>query len=149
MAAKFFAAWTVIGIALALTSTLIIITFKLGEPDPGPIFTGYIACFLLGGVYLAIGCFCSALCKNQVIAFILSVIACVIFLLLGSPPFLKLMAQFLPQFGIEFLSIHSMQSHFESMLRGVLELKDLAFYLFMTAAWLIACGILLDHQKAN
>lgn len=151
--AKFLAAWAVVLIALACTGTLLATTLYLatpGNPDWGPIITGYLASFLLAGLYLAVGCFCSALSKNQVIAFILAVIACVLLLIAGSPPVLDLVHTFVPSsFVVDFVETLSLQSHFESMLRGVLELRDLVFFIALIAAWLAASGIVLDHQKAK
>ncbi|MFC1588215.1 ABC transporter permease [Planctomycetota bacterium] len=147
--AKFFAAWSVICIALVLTTTLVMITYFLGEPDTGPIITSYLGAVLLGGAYLAIGCFCSALSKNQVISFILAVIGCIFFLKLGSPPVLNLLSNFMPGLGLEMLEAHSLETRFESMQRGVLNLSDLVFFFAMIVAWLIACGIVLDYKKAE
>ena len=75
---KFFAAWLFLGIALALTFPMVITVAYLGNPDVGLIFTGYLGSFLLAGGFLAIGCFFSAVSKNQVIAFVLSVVACAV-----------------------------------------------------------------------
>ena len=147
--AKFFAAWSVIAIALAMTGTLAATAAYLGKPDWGPVVTGYLDSLLLGGLFLAIGCCCSALSKNQVISFILAVIACIFFLIAGTPPVLELASHVLPGFGLKFVEAHSLQFHFDSMERGVLEFNDLVFYLGMIMAWLAACIFILDYQKAR
>ena len=82
---KFLAAWVFAGIALLLTFPMIITVNYLGEPDNGAIVTGYIGSWLLAGAYLAIGSCMSALSKNQVIAFILAVSACFLFIVSGFP----------------------------------------------------------------
>src|SRR5690606_13751416 len=71
---KFFAAWVVILIALALTAPMVWTVYYLGSPDTGAIITGYVGCALLAGAFLAIGSFCSALTRNQVIAFVLAIV---------------------------------------------------------------------------
>lgn len=91
----------------------------LGDPDPGPIAAGYLGAFLLAGAYLAIGSFFSSLTRNQVIAFVLSVVVCGLLLLAGSPGALSYMAGLLPMTMVEMAEGLSFESRFESMQRGV------------------------------
>ncbi len=146
---KFMAAWTVIVIALALTFPMIITIFVLGEPDPGPIVAGYLASILLSGSYLAIGSFFSGITRNQVIAFVLGVVACAVFLYAASPAAMEYVATLLPGGFVEAMESLSFESHFNSMQRGVIELRDLLFFLVITAGWLWANIVILRERRAG
>jgi ABC-2 type transport system permease protein len=100
---KFLAAWVFAGIALLLTFPMIITVNYLGEPDNGAIVTGYIGSWLLAGAYLAIGSCMSALSKNQVIAFILAVSACFLFIVSGFPMVLDAFA-WAPQWLVDAIA---------------------------------------------
>jgi len=146
--AKFFAAWTVLALALVLTFPMVLTVAYLGDPDWGPIVAGYVGAVLLAGTYLAIGSFFSALTRNQVIAFILSVVACGAFLYAGSPSVLNFVAGTLSAGFAEAMELLSFQSRFESVQRGVLEVRDLAFFVLLGAGWLWANVLLLEERKA-
>ncbi len=145
---KFFAAWTVIALALALTCPMVITVCCLGEPDPGPIIGGYIGTMLLAGAYLAIGSFFSSLTRNQVIAFVLSVVACALFLYASSPAAMDYLSGFIPLKGVEVVESLSIQLRFESLMRGVLDLRDVAFFVILGAAWLCANVLTLKERMA-
>lgn len=146
--AKFFAAWTVLALALALTFPMVITVYYLGSPDLGPIFSGYIGSLLLSACYLAIGSFFSALTRNQVIAFVLAVVASSLFLYAGSPAAMQYLSNFVPTGLVEVAESLSFQSRFESLLRGVIELRDIAFFTLLTAGWLWANIVILDERRA-
>jgi ABC-2 type transport system permease protein len=146
---KFFAAWTVIALGLALTFPMIITVYSLGSPDFGPILTGYAGSLLLAGSCLAIGSFCSSITRNQVIAFVLSVVVCGAFLFAASPTAMSFLAGFLPAGFVHTLESMSFQSRFESLQRGVIELKDIAFFLLIGAGWLWANWMVLEERKAD
>lgn len=145
---KFCAAWAVIGLALVLTCPMVFTVAYLGDPDPGPIVAGYIGSFLLAGAYLGIGSFFSAVSRNQVIAFILAVVACAAFLYAASPPVLSYASSFLPVGMVTAGESLSFLSRFESMQRGVVELRDLVFFLGLTAGWLWANIVILRERIA-
>ncbi len=145
---KFTAAWIFMGIALALTAPFPITVCYLGNPDIGQIITGYIGAFLMAGGYLAIGCFFSALTKNQVISFILAVVACAILYYIGRPTSVNFMSYFLPTNLTTMISNLSFQNHFESMQRGVVKAGDLIFFVLMIAGWIWACCVVLIERKA-
>jgi len=145
---KFFAAWFFLGIALLLTFPLILTVCWLGDPDKGLIITGYLGSFLMAGSYLAIGCFFSVLSKNQVISFILAVVACAVFERLGLPSTLNYLSSFLPAGMIEALERMSFESHFESIRRGVLEFTDVSFFILLIIGWVSACAVMLQERKA-
>jgi ABC-2 type transport system permease protein len=146
---KFLAAWLFITISLALTFPMVITVCYLGHPDVGLIVVGYLGSILMAGGFLAIGCFFSALSKNQVIAFVLSVVACGIMVYFGMPSTLLALSSFLPAGLVNAIEGMSFQVHFDSMQRGVLQFKDLAFFVVLIIGWTAACAVLLDERKSN
>ena len=145
---KFFAAWTVLALALALTFPMVATVAYLGDPDPGPIVAAYLGSLLLAGCFLAIGSFFSALTRNQVIAFVLAVVACALFLFAASPSAMQYLASFLPVSLVTLIEGLSVRSRFESLQRGVIELRDLFFFLFLGAGALWANTLLLKERTA-
>ena len=146
---KFFAAWLFLAIALALTFPMVITVCYLGEPDIGLIVTGYLGSFLMAGGFLAIGCFFSALSKNQVISFVLSVVACAVLVFAGMPTTLNYVSTFLPAGLVSAIETMSFQTHFESIQRGVLKFGDLCYFLLLIVGWIAACSIVLDETRAR
>jgi ABC-2 type transport system permease protein len=146
---KFFAAWLFLVIALALTFPMVITVCYLGEPDIGLIITGYLGSILMAGGFLAIGCFFSALSKNQVISFVLSVVACAVLVFAGMPTTLSFVSTFLPSGMVSAIGNMSFQSHFESIQRGVLKFEDLSYFILLIIGWIVACSIVLDDRKAR
>ena len=137
-----------LGLALVLTFPIVMTVLFLGQPDIGPIIAGYLASFLLAGTYLAIGSFFSALSRNQVVAFILTVVVCGAGLYAGSPTAVRFVAgNWSPTLG-SMVETLSFDSRFESLQRGVLEIKDLAFFLLLLAGGLWANVVLLEERKA-
>ena len=145
---KFIAAWVFLAIALCLTFPMPITVGYLGDPDSGQIISGYLGAFLMAGAYLAVGCFFSALTKNQVISFILSVVACAILYFIGLPSSIDMMNSFMPGFLVTVIEKLSFQNHFESMQRGVIQLGDIGFFLVMIAGWIWSCCLILEERKA-
>lgn len=145
---KFLAAWIMLLIALVLTCPMIVTVMFLGEPDTGPIITGYLATAFLAGLYLAIGSFFSSLTRNQVIAFILGALGCGLFFVAGSPYILN-MASGIPFFSggfITALESISVQNRFESLCRGVIELRDILFFVLLTGGWVVANIVALKER---
>ena len=146
---KFLAAWVFVGIALLLTFPIIITVNYLGSPDNGAIFTGYLGSWLLAGGYLAIGSCMSALTRNQVIAFILSVVACFVFIVSGFPLVLDLFSGWAPQWLLDAIASLSFLIRFDAISKGVLDLRDLLYFISLMAAWLLATAIVIDLKKAD
>ena len=146
---KFFAAWSFLAIALLLTFPLPLTVMHLGEPDMGQIITGYMGAFLLAGGFLAIGSFFSALTKNQVISFILSVVACAVLVFAGNPTTLDYLALTVSPAMVNVVEGLSLQTHYESTARGVVEFKDIAYFVIVISAWVSACMLVLEERKAN
>ncbi len=146
---KFLAAWVFLGIALALTFPLVLTVSYLGHPDIGPIVTGYLGAFLMAGGFLSVGCFFSAVSKNQVITFVLSVVACAILVYAGMPTTLNYLSSFVPSGLVSAVEGFSIQTHFDAMQKGVLQFRDLAYFILLIAGWVAACAIVLDERKAS
>ena len=146
---KYLAAWIFTALALALTFPLWITVNYLGSPDNGAIVAAYIGSLLLAGGYLAIGSCMSALTNNQVIAFILGVVVCFMFLLIG---FFPAMASDLPSWAqslVEAVASLSFWDHFSSISKGVIDIRDLLYFAMLIGFFLFATSIALDVRKAD
>jgi ABC-2 type transport system permease protein len=147
---KFLAAWAVAGIALLLTFPTWITVNYLGDPDNGTIFAAYIGSFLMAGGFLAIGGCLSAATRNQVIAFIVTAVICLfVFLLTGFPPVVNVFAGWLPQALVDAIASLSFLTHFSSIAKGVIDLRDLLYFAILIVLWLAANAIVLDLKKAD
>ena len=146
---KFMAAWCFLAIALLMTLPLPLTAGYLGEPDIGQIVTGYLGSFLMAGGFLAIGSFFSALTKNQVISFILSVVACAVLVFAGNPTTLDYLSLTVSPAMVNVVESLSFQTHFESIARGVIEFNDIAYFIILIAAWVSACMLVLEERKAS
>ncbi len=145
---KFMAGWIFIGIALILTFPIVLTVWYLGDPDNGMILTSYLGSFLMAGAYLAITCVTSALSRNQVISFILSVIICFILVLLGWGVFTNILVQAFPVWLVDIISSFSFSSHFNSINRGIVDSRDLIFFLSVIVGGLLVNAAILDSKKA-
>lgn len=145
---KFLAAWVFLTIALILTVPMPITVMILGEPDVGIMISGYIASILLAGGFLAIGSFFSAVSKNQVISFILSVAACAVLLYVGMPSSINSLSAVLPDGIVNVFESMSLLGHFESLQKGIIRLSDVAFFVILMAGWLAGCTVVLKERKA-
>jgi len=149
MLGKFLAAWLFIGLALVLTFPIWITVNYLGSPDNGVILAGYLGSWLMAGTFIAIGACLSALTRNQVVAFILTALVCVLLILAGQPQVLDFFQGALPRRLVNAVAHLSMLRHFEAISRGVLDLRDLVYFLFSTLGWLIAGVLLLDLKRTR
>ena len=146
---KFLAAWAFAGIALALTFPLWITVEYLGTPDHGAIVTAYLGALLMAGGFLAIGSCMSALTRNQVIAFILGVVACFVFLLAGFPLVLDAFRAWAPQGLVDAIAALSFLTHFEALSKGVIDLRDVLYFALTIGFFLAATSVVLDARKAE
>jgi len=146
---KFLAAWLFTALALALTFPLWLTVNYLGKPDNGAILAAYLGSLLLAGGFLAIGSCMSALTRNQVVAFILAVVACFAFLLAGFPMVLDLFRSWAPQVLVDAVASLSFLTHFESIAKGVIDLRDLLYLAMLIGFFLLATAIALELRKAD
>lgn len=145
---KFLAAWTMIGISLVLTFPMWVTVNILGDPDNGVIFLSYIGSFLMAGAYLAVSACISAATRNQVIAFVVAVSLCFAFLLLGFPLILDFFRPWMPESVISILGTLGFLQHFQSIIRGVLDLRDILYFTTFMALWLYAGAWVVDHRRS-
>src|SRR5207245_3883308 len=138
---KFLASWLFLALALALTFPVVISVGYLGSPDYGVIFCGYVGSLLLAGAYLAVGCLTSAMTRNQVISFILSVVICLFLILAGWPPITDLLVQWAPVWLVDTVASFSVIPHFQGLQMGVIDLRDLIFFGSMMGFALFATGV--------
>jgi ABC-2 type transport system permease protein len=146
---KFLAAWCFAGIALALTFPFWITVNLLGRPDNGVIVASYIGSWLMAGALLAIGACVSAATKSQVIAFVVTAAIAFIFTVAGSPVVLGLLQGWAPEWLIGAVTQISFLDHFGAITRGVLDIRDLAYFVLIIIAFLFANAILVDLEKAE
>ena len=147
--AKFLASWIFIGVALVLTFPAVITVNLLGDPDNGMIVAGYLGSFFLAGAYLAITCMTSAMTRNQVVAFILSVVICLFLVLAGFNPVTDLMVRWASPAVVDTVAAFSVVTHFDGFQRGVIDTRDLFFFLSVIGFALFATGVILrGHRSA-
>ncbi|EDN69022.1 ABC transporter, permease protein [Beggiatoa sp. PS] len=146
---KFLAAWAFTAIALAFTFPVWISVNHLGNPDNAVILAGYFGSFLMAGGFLAIGACMSALTKNQVIAFIVTAVVCLAFILSGFPLVLDFFSGWAPQIIVQTISSFSFLTHFEAISKGVIDARDIIYFLTLIAFWLFATTILIEMKKAD
>ena len=121
----------------------------LGDPDNGVIFAGYIGSLLMAGGFLAIGSCISATTKNQVIAFIISVVVCFLFLLSDFPLVLEPLRGWVPQLIIDTIASLSFIEHFGAISKGVINLRDLVYFALMIGFWLTLNVIVVELKKSD
>jgi len=147
---KFLAAWAFSGVALLLTFPLWITVNYLGDPDNGVIAASYFASWLMAGGYLAMGACISATTKNQVIAFVLSVIVCLLFLITGVPAVGDFLSGVIPSDTlVDAIRSFSFLSHFSSISRGVIDLRDMVFFASLIGVFLFMNAIVIELKKAD
>ncbi|MCG8312278.1 MAG: ABC transporter permease subunit [Pseudomonadales bacterium] len=146
---KFFAAWLFTGVALLLTFPIWITVNYLGDPDNGAILAGYLGSWLMSGGFLAIGSCISATTKNQVIAFIISVVICFLFVVSGFNIVIDWFTNWAPDFLVDSVAALSFLTHFNAIAKGVLDFRDLFYFLIVIAGWLLATAIVIDLKKAS
>jgi ABC-2 type transport system permease protein len=146
---KFFAAWIFLGLALALTFPIWITVNWLGDPDNGVILASYLGSWLMAGAFLSVGSCLSASTRSQVVAFILTVVVCLLFLLAGFPLALEPLRSVAPQPAVDAVSGLSFLTHFQAITRGVLDLRDVFYFLFAIATWLFATVLVIEIKKGD
>lgn len=146
---KFLASWIFAGVALALTFPFWLTVRYLGNPDDGVILASYIGSFLMAGAFLAVGACLSALTKNQVIAFVVTAAICFLFTVSGSQIVLGVLRGWAPQALLDTVAGLSFLTHFNAIVRGVIDLRDAVFFLSTIALFLYANTVIVDLKKAD
>jgi ABC-2 type transport system permease protein len=146
---KFLASWLFLALALALTFPVVLTVNVLGEPDNGAIAAGYVGSFLLAGAYLALSCMTSAMTRNQVVAFILSVVLCLLLILVGFNPVTDLLARWASPAVVDTVASFSVITHFDGFQKGVLDTRDLFFFLSVIGFALFATGVIIRGHRAG
>jgi len=146
---KFLASWAFLILALLLTFPIIFTVSYLGSPDIGPIICGYVGSIFLAGGYLAVSSMTSAITRNQVISFILSVVICLFLILAGYPPVTDMLIQWAPSWLVDTISAFSVMTHFFSFQRGVLDSRDVIFFLSLIGFCLFTTSVILRSLRTN
>jgi ABC-2 type transport system permease protein len=132
-----------------LTFPTLVTVNVLGDPDNGALAAGYLGSFLLAGTYLAISCMTSAMTRNQVVAFILSVVVCLFLILAGFNPVTDLMVRWASPALVDTVAAFSVITHFDGFQRGVIDARDLAFFLSVIGFALFATGVIIRGHRAG
>jgi ABC-2 type transport system permease protein len=138
---KFLAAVTVHAVMLAMTLPFIALLYHFANPEPGPIFSGYLGLFLMGVAFVAMGLFFSALSESQLVAGAMTFGCALLFLVIGW------MTPLVGGAAAAVLSQLSMVKHLDGMARGVIDSNDLVFYLNLTVFFLFMCARVLDSTR--
>lgn len=146
---KFLAAWCFAGIALALTFPFWLTVNLLGNPDNGVILAGYIGSWLMAGAILAVGAAVSAVTKNQVIAFVVTAALVFVLIAAGTSTVLGMFQGWAPEALTRTIVGASIFGHFSAITRGVIDLRDLVYFLSLMVAFLAASAIIVDLKKAD
>ncbi|OGA10966.1 MAG: ABC transporter permease [Betaproteobacteria bacterium RIFCSPLOWO2_02_64_14] len=146
---KFLASWAFLALALLLTFPVVITVNHLGDPDNGVIAAGYFGSLLLAGAYLAVSCMTSALTRNQVISFIVSVMICLFLILAGYTPVTDLLTKWANPVVVEVIAAFSVMTHFEGFQRGVLDVRDVLFFASVMGFALFTTGVIIRNQRAG
>jgi ABC-2 type transport system permease protein len=146
---KFLAAWAFTGLALLLNFPLWLTVNYLGSPDNGVIVASFLGSLLMAGGFLAIGSCISAITKNQVIAFVLSLVISLIFVLAGFGIVIDFFAGWAPPTLVDAISSFSFLTHFDAISKGVIDLRDMLYFISLIAIWLFANALIINARKAD
>ena len=146
---KFLASWAVIALALALTFPVVATVNYLGSPDNGVVLAGYIGSLLMAGGYLAISAMTSAMTRNQVVSFIVAVVLSLFLILAGWPPVTDLLVQWAQPWFVDGVAAFSVMTHFESIQKGVIDSRDILYFLSLIVFSLFTTGVIIRAHRAG
>ena len=146
---KFVASWLFLVIALFLTFPVVCTVTYLGDADMGQVFAGYVGSALLAGGYLAVTCMTSAMTRNQVISFILSLVICFFLLLAGFEPVTNLLVRWAPTWLVNTVTSFSVYTHFLGFQKGVLDSRDFIFFASLMGFSLFSTGVILRNLRSG
>jgi ABC-2 type transport system permease protein len=146
---KFLASWAFLGLALALTFPVFITVNYLGSPDNGVIASAYLGSLLMAGTYLAISCMTSAMTRNQVVSFIISVVICLFLVLCGFPPVTNLLTRMDKPWLVDLVSSFSVMTHFQPFTTGMIDARDVIFFLLIIGFALFTNGVIIRSHRSG
>ncbi len=146
---KFLASWAIVGLALLLTFPVVLTVNYLGRPDNGVIVAGYLGSLLMAGAYLSISAMTSALTRNQVVSFIVAVLLSLFLILAGWPPVTNLLVRWASPWLVDGVAAFSVMTHFEGIQKGVLDSRDVLYFLSVMAFALFTTGVILRAHRAG
>jgi ABC-2 type transport system permease protein len=146
---KFLASWLILALALALTFPIVLTVNYLGNPDNGVILASYAGSLLLSGAYLSVSAMTSAMTRNQVVSFILSVVICLFLILAGWSPITNLLTQWASGWLVETIAAFSVMTHFESIQKGVIDSRDILFFLSVIGFCLFTTSVIIRAHRAG
>ena len=146
---KFLASWFVVALALVLTFPIWITVNYLGSPDNGVILGGYIGSLLMAGAYLAITAMTSAMTRNQVVSFIVSVVLALFLILAGYPPVTNMLVTWASPWLVDGIASFSVMTHFESIQKGVLDSRDIVYFLSVVIFSLFTTSVIIRAHRAG
>ena len=146
---KFLASWLFLAVALVMTFPIVLTVNYLGSPDNGVIFAGYVGSWLMAGAYLAVSCITSAMTRTQVVSFIISVVICLFLILAGFQPVIDLLESWAKPWLVDTITSFSVVTHFEGFQKGVLDSRDLIFFLSVIGFSLFSTSVILRSHRAG
>jgi ABC-2 type transport system permease protein len=146
---KFLASWLILALALVLTFPIVITVNYLGSPDNGVILASYAGSLLLSGAYLSVAAMTSAMTRNQVVSFIVSVVICLFLILAGWPPITNLLTQWASSWFVETVAAFSVMTHFDSIQKGVIDSRDVLFFLSVIGFCLFTTSVIIRAHRAG
>ena len=146
---KFLASWAFLAIALLLTFPIVLTVNYLGDPDNGIIFAGYIGSLLLAGAYLAISSMTSAMTRNQVVSFIVSVVICLFLIIAGFGPVTDLLTNWGSASLVDTIASFSVITHFDPFQKGIVDFRHVIFFLSVIAFSLFTTGVIIRAHRAG
>ncbi len=145
---KFLASWIFLTLALVMTFPIWITVNYLGNPDNSVIVASYIGSFFLAGAYLSITSMTSALTRNQVISFILSVVICLFLVLCGWPPVTDVVETLAPRSIVEFVAAFSVMPGIEQFNNGQIDSRTVIYFLSVIGFPLFATSVIIRGLRA-
>ena len=142
---KFFAGWAFLALAILLSFPMALTTAYLGDPDWGVIASSYLGSILMAGSYLGVCSLTSALTKNQVISFVLSVVLCLVLVFLGLSIFSNALGAIFPVWLVDLIANFSFTTHFDAFTKGVIDPKDVVFFLSLIGFTLFLNVVVLER----
>jgi ABC-2 type transport system permease protein len=145
---KYLAAWAFISLSVILTFPVVITSAYLGSPDMGVVLCAYLGSIVLAGAYVAIGMLASSLSSSQVISFVLALLTCMLLLLAGWEPVTGMLVRWAPNWLVDAVASFSFMPHYESIQRGVINLRDIAYYASMILFMIFSTHLVIENRKS-